>query len=131
MVAVTGMRTWTARRWAGPRGFTFIEIMVALAVLALSLTGLLGLRNRDLSAAALGHHLMEATLLANEKIAHVAAQGFPPVGLTEGDAESYHWMAGVSETPFGRVREVVVTVYWQEGGHREEVHLATYLFDGQ
>jgi general secretion pathway protein I len=113
-----------------PTGFTLIEVMVALAVLAIGFTGLLGLRNRDIATAAYASRLTDATLLANEKIVQTSVGDFPAVGVRTGGAEGYRWIEEVRPTPFDAIRELTVTVSWQEGGHEEEVHLTTYLFGG-
>lgn len=102
-------------------GFTLLEVMVALAILAVSLVVLLGLRNRDVQLRAYARDLTRATLLAREMAATVDKDGTPELGYVEGDFgidhPGYSWQRQV--TPFmaeligDRVREVRVSVIWR------------------
>jgi general secretion pathway protein I len=116
---MTRIALTTARpRPAG--GFTLLEVMVALAILAVSLLVLLGLRNRDVQLQAYARDLTRATLLAKEMAATIDAQGTPELGYVEGDfgvdQPGFSWQRQVS--PFmaefigDRVREVRVSVVW-------------------
>ena len=51
------------------RGFTLMEVLIALSILALALPILLGLRNFDLDLHARAKELTTATILAQEKLA--------------------------------------------------------------
>ena len=110
-----------------PAAFTLIEVMVALAIVAVALTALLGLRNRSLAMAAFAHHLTEATLLANARNADLSTRS--ETGTADGEAPPYRWIEEIRPTPLEGVREAVVTVLWQEGAHEEQVEITTYLFD--
>ena len=50
------------------RGFTLMEVLIALGILALALPILLGLRNWDLDLHARANELTTATILAQEKL---------------------------------------------------------------
>jgi len=103
------------------RGFTLLEVMVALAILAVSLVVLLGLRNRDVQLQAYARDLTRATLLAREMAATADKDGTPDLGFVEGDFGLDHpgfsWQRQV--TPFmseligDKVREVRVSVTWR------------------
>lgn len=113
------------------RGFTLIEMMVTLAVLAVSLVALLGLRNRTATLSAHARHITEATLLARKQIAETSLSGFPGLGIRHGNFSetAYLWREEVRQTPFDLVRELILTVYWNENAHKEEVRFTTYLFN--
>lgn len=108
----------------GARGFTLIEVMVALAILAVSLVVLLGLRNRDIQLQSYARDLTRATLLARQMAETVDAEGTPELGYVEGDfgadQPGFSWQRQV--TPFmsefigDRVREVRVSVIWGPTG---------------
>jgi len=115
----------------GTTALTLIEVMVALAIVAVALTALLGLRNRSLAMASFAHHLTEATLLANARITALSSGDVSVTGTTDGEAAPYRWIEEIRPTPLEGVREVVVTVLWQEGAHEEQVEITTYLFAAQ
>lgn len=101
-------------------GFTLLEVMVALAILAVSLVVLLGLRNRDVQLQAYARDLTRATLLARQMAAGIDLAGPPELGYQEGDfgedEPGFAWQRQV--TPFmsefigDRVHEVRVSVLW-------------------
>ncbi len=105
--------------------------MVALAVVAISFTVLLSLRNRDISLSGYARRMTEATLLAREKMTEAEMAGFPEMGESSGEfsaaptSATYRWVQTVVPTPFDFIREVKVAVLWEE---RERVELTTYLF---
>jgi len=101
-------------------GFTLLEVMIALAILAVALVALLGLRNRDVELQAYARDVTRATLVARQMALTVDADGTPEMGFTEGDfgtdRPGFAWKRQV--TPFmaeflgDRVREVRVSVLW-------------------
>lgn len=116
-------------------GFTLIEIMISLAVLAIALTVLLGLRNRDIALSAYTGHITEATLLARQKVAEISFAGFPDIGAREGDFgeehPGYKWKQEVKATPYDVVRELSVEILWREGGRDETVRFTTFVFNAK
>ena len=70
------------------RGFVLLDVLLALAVLAIALPVLLGLANRDLELLAHARALTTATLLAQEKLLETEVEGFPPVGQVMGDFQA-------------------------------------------
>ncbi len=115
------------------KGFTLIEIMVALSVLSISLVVLLGLRNRGISLAEKSRHIIEATLLARQKTTEISAQGFAGLGEEKGDfgdeSPQYSWRQTVIQTPVQEIRELLVQIVWKENNREETVDVTTYLFN--
>ena len=118
---------------ASKKGFTLIEIMVALSVLSISLVVLLGLRNRDIALSGRSRHLIEGTLLARQKVTEITAADFADLGEKKGDFgeefPNYAWRQMVSQTPFEAVRELLLQVVWKEKDVETSVDMTTYLFD--
>ena len=110
----------TRRGFTAAPGFTLLEVMIALAILAVALVALLGLRNRDVEMETYARDLTRATLVARQMALTVDAEGTPELGFTEGDfgadRPGYAWKRQVS--PFmadligDRVREVRISVLW-------------------
>ncbi|MFQ5544256.1 MAG: type II secretion system protein [Nitrospiria bacterium] len=123
----------TKRRNSGERGFTLLEIMVALALLSISLVILLGLRNRDVALSERARQITEATILARQRITAVSVAGFPDLGKSDGDFGEdfprYRWAQEIKQTFFEEVRELILSVRWKEGKREEEIQFTTYLFD--
>ncbi len=127
------------------KGFTLLEVMIALAILAIALPVLLGLRNRDVDLHLRARDLTAATLLAQEKLLEAELAGFLPLGEVSGDfkglplgfetavetgdrASGYRWKRIVSPTPLDLVREVRVQVLWPRGDSEEMIEVSTYVF---
>jgi general secretion pathway protein I len=118
---------------------------LALALLAIALPVLLGLRNFDLSLQAKAAELTAATLLVQEKLMEAELTGQYPVGETTGDflsiplgaqasaqtadrAIGYRWKRTISTTPLEMVREIRIKVSWFRGEIEESVEASTYVF---
>jgi general secretion pathway protein I len=129
------------------QGFTLLEVLLAVALLALALPVLLGLRNFDLDLHARAGELREATLLAQEKLLETELLGVYPIGEVSGDfqgsplgaqaairrtdrAVGYRWKRTISPTPLELIREVRVQVSWPRGAADETVEVSTYVFAG-
>jgi general secretion pathway protein I len=128
------------------RGFTLLEVLIALAILALSLPILLGLRNFDLDLHARAGDITTATMLAQEKLVEAELLPSFPIGETSGDfldtplgaqlsatdspqrAERFRWKRVITSTPLPAVREVKIQVIWPQGISDEIVEVSTYVF---
>ena len=127
------------------RGFTLLEVVIALAILALGLPILLGLRNFDLDLHARAADITAATMLAQEKLLEAELSTEFPVGDTGGDfrntppgvqssfgtqnrAERFRWRRLITTTPLPNIREVKIQVLWPQGATEELVEVSTYVF---
>ncbi|MEO5864317.1 MAG: type II secretion system protein [Nitrospiraceae bacterium] len=126
------------------RGFTLLEVLIALGILALALPILLGLRNWDLDLHARAKDLTTATILAQEKLVETELGPLLPFGETGGEflptplgsqatAEktnrplNYRWKRIVSPTPLPAVREIKIQVLWPRGETEETLEVSTYV----
>jgi general secretion pathway protein I len=127
------------------RGFTLLEVLIALGILALALPILLGLRNFDLDLHARAKELTAATILAQEKLIETELGPALPIGETGGEflptplgsqptatitsrPANYRWKRIVSPTPLQLVREVRIQVLWPRGVTDEMVEVSTYVY---
>lgn len=106
---------------AAPTGFTLVEVMVALAVIAFAFVGLLGLHGRNIKAIARDQSLTRATLLARELVSQIQFQvssgGLEDLSDSHGTFEGYpgfRWERVVVPTELEEVRQVVVRVVWDD-----------------
>jgi len=113
------------------RGFTLIEIMVALVILGSSLVVLLGLRNRGIAISSEANHVVVATLLAKEKIAQFSIEKDKKSEEQKGEFEDpykdYVWAITLNETPFPEMKEISLRVIWNEQNRQEHVLITTYI----
>lgn len=117
------------------RGFTLLEVMVALAVLATALIMLLHVRNQGIRLAEESRRLTEATLLASWRLGEIEAVGSLEVGERTGDFGNdypgYTWQVVIQEvgTPMlsRTFREVRVTVSWDPDRPQRSVTLVEYV----
>lgn len=128
-------------------GFTLLEVLLAVALLAIALPILLGLRNFDLDLQSRAADLTTATFLAQEKLLEAELSGVYPLGESSGDfqgialglpkttsvsdrAPGYRWKRLVLPTPLELIREVRIQVMWPRGNAEESVEVSTYVFSG-
>lgn len=130
------MRRADARRRApDTRGFSLLEVLVAVAVLGLALVSLLGLHVRNIDLIARDQRVTEATLLARALMTEVESGPFPDLGIERGDFEldypdrypDLRWEREVTPTPVPNVREVRVRVSRGEEESGDDVTLSYYV----
>jgi len=114
------MRTPTAL--ASRAGFTLLEVVVALAMLAVLLPTALGIVAIGLRAVKASSDTTGAVLLARRKLdelAHTAAS--PAAG--QGAAGAYRWTSEV--LPEERLLRLRVRVLWEQRGREQALELTT------
>ena len=109
----------------GNRGFTIIEVMVALAIVAFSLTAIAASMGQMIDAANAMRERTYASWIAQNKISEMRlANVIPEVTSTSGELDfagtEWAWRAVVSETGVENLFRVDVTVSYpgQEDGLR-------------
>ena len=127
------------------RGFTLMEVLIAMAILALAMPILLGLRNWDLNLQSRAVDITAATMLAQEKLIEAELSPVYPIGETTGDfrnpppgyqipgdiaerGERYRWKRIITTTPLTAVREVKIQILWEQGASDEVLEASTYVF---
>jgi general secretion pathway protein I len=123
------------RRPEDTRGFTLLEVLVAVAVLGLALVSLLGLHVRNIDLIARDERVTVATLLARALMTEVETGPFPDLGATDGNFEVDHpgrypdlrWQREVRTTQVPNVREVRVRVFRGEEESGDDVALTYYV----
>jgi general secretion pathway protein I len=117
-------------------GFTLLEVMVALAIIAGSLVVILHSHflSVNLANRAIGESL--ASLLAKEKMEETVKEGFPEEGEEEGvfkEHSHFRWrrtveQAELFEKEIDGLRRIVVTIFWFDGRDEHEFEVVNYLF---
>src|SRR4030067_1731293 len=121
----------TVRPGLGNSGFTLLEVMVALLIIATSFVVLLHTRNQSVTAADYAKRTTVATLLASERMSEIEQEDFPDTGEDSSnfgdDYPDYRWKTSVSDTAYENIREVKVDVMWGEGSSERSIGLVNYV----
>ena len=124
------------------RGFTLIEVLIALAITVIGLVPLLHLLTASILMTDSAWNLSQATLIGNTRLAEVVSQNDLEIGTERGSIENqdkdmvFEWQSKVTEafieelqeTNLADLRKVTVTVMWYEGQRSKQISLTTYVF---
>ncbi len=123
------------------RAFTFVEVIVALAIVSISLLALLRLHIISISMVDKAEITSQAVFLANEKIAEMLATGYPKEGTNSGTVEKnalrLDWKTEVTDLKLSQLdkadiaglRKISVVVNWKQGLGRKHLQMSTYVAD--
>jgi type II secretion system protein I len=101
------------------RGFTLLEVMVAVAFIGIAMMALLSLHQNNLNSVIQAQDLTRASMLAQQLMSTAEASRFPPPGWTRGDFsrdypgqyDYFRWEREVDVMPeFPDMRRVSVTI---------------------
>jgi general secretion pathway protein I len=113
------------------RGFTLIEMVVALAVLAVAMGALISGMGRYADSAAVLREKTVALWVAHNRLTELGLEpSWPEIGKSDGDVEmagaEWRWNVTVAETPDPRVRRVDIVVR-VKGAEVDSVALSSFL----
>ena len=125
------------------KAFTFIEVLVALAIASIALLGLLRLHLVSMATADAAQAMTQAVFLAQEKIAEVSVSDYPRQGTDSGAVETnglrFVWKTEIADVgprtvgslPLKGLRQVRSTVTWQRGADQKSVQMNTVVADSK
>ncbi|MBI4496068.1 MAG: prepilin-type N-terminal cleavage/methylation domain-containing protein [Deltaproteobacteria bacterium] len=124
-------KPWRSLRGRKAAGFTLLEVMIALSILAIVGVAYLRAQGTGLRLVEESGQLTLATLLAREKMAELEGVGFPEVGKTSGPGGSefpaFHWERRVTATELLSLRKAQVRVLWKDGRQERSLELLAYF----
>jgi len=116
-------------------GFTLLEVMIAVSIIAIVLVAVFGSQSQSLSLANDAKFNTTAALLAQGKMAEVEMENSLDMGATSGDFgedfPEYQWELRISEVPLTGtegleyIKQVDVIVHW---GDRDKRRYALRLY---
>jgi len=117
---------WTWRKNAD--GFTLLEVMVALAIIAFAVVTYVHSQNTSVALLNESSNVTVATLLADGRMVLLEGSNISGAVEREGafdDAEytSFRWKERVVATPLPNILEAHVEVSWDDGRGRRAVNL--------
>jgi type II secretion system protein I len=119
-------------------GFTLLEVMVAVSIMAMVLVTLLGLKNRSMQDVMSAEHITTATMLAKREIVKTITTNPLKKWMPdeqegdfagEEDFSGYAWKKKISLIPISNdvfITEIRVAILWKEGDRQETVELVDY-----
>lgn len=116
-------------RIVSAKGFTLVEVLVALAIFSIAFTGFVSLLTSVLHANAQAKRRTEAATFAQDKLEELRQSATPTAGSdsitpTGGSPYSRTWTVGAG--PTAALRTVTVTVTWTDY-YAQTVQLSTIV----
>lgn len=113
-------------------GFTLIEVLVALVLLAIALTAMIKTASENTYNTAVLRDKYLASLVATNKINEIrASRALPKTGSTNGNIElakqDWHWIIKVDNTADKSLRKLTIDVSLEHEKDRIIYQLTSYL----
>ena len=97
-----------------PGGFTLLEVMIAMAILAIALVAVYQSQSQSISMAGSSRFLTTASLLAQSRMAEIDAADPREVAAGNGDFgdafPDYQWQVEIGETEIDLLKKIILTV---------------------
>lgn len=114
------------------RGFTLVEVLVALAVLAIALAAVMRAMAQAVdTTVSLRDHSVALWVAQNRLTEHEMRQDWPAADTIDGEAEmggeKWYWREQVSTTPEPKIRRIEITVRRTADSKDTRARLVGYL----
>ena len=129
------------RFWQNEKGFSLLEVVVALAILAGGFLVVLNLFSGSVRSVDFSGQYLKGVTLANSKINELEMLNFEPDELSGNfkNEESYRWEVDISpydsdlnnEESGIQLQKILLKVLWNDDGHTRNIELATLRLEGQ
>ena len=123
------------------KGFTLLEIIAAITILAVGILTLVQMFSGSINQATQAERYLNGVYLAQQKFSQLELDNFQS-DTTEGSFESldnYHWQLEILpyESPLNneeariKIEKVSLRVYWEDGNQEKEVQLVSLKTQGE
>ena len=113
------------------RGFTLLEVMIALAIVSIALVVMLGLTQRNILVSDRLHQMTRATLLAKQLMAEIesgtATDRSQNQGIFPAPNQRFNWRTSYTPTPISGIEQLDLSVVWGKENNNELVTLTSFL----
>ena len=100
---------------AADRGFTLLEVMIAMSILAIGLVAVFQMQSQSVSMSSESRFLTTAALLAQSKMAEVESvkqmENRAQTGDFSPDYAEYGWSVAVTDTQIAKLKRIEVNVF--------------------
>ena len=121
-------------------GFSLLEVIVALAIMAMGFITVLQLFSGSIRSVSLSEQYLKGTTLAHSKLGELEVNNYSVTDLegTFPDEKNYRWQLQISPhtSPLNskenniQLSEVILNVLWEEAGKTRDIELSTLKVDG-
>jgi len=121
-------------------GFSLLEVIVALAIMATGFVTVLQLFSGSIRSVGLSEQYLKGTTLAHSKLGELEVNNYSVTELegTFPDEKNYQWQLQISPhtSPLNskenniQLSEVTLNVLWEEAGKTRDIELSTLKVDG-
>lgn len=129
---MSGTRSFHSCR--GGRGFTLVEVLATMALVAIVIPSVMQGFSVSMDAAGRARHLAQATSLAHSKMSELVAAAQWSNGIYSGnfdDWPEYRWEATLDDFDQGlQLEELDVTVFWKQLNGERSVTVTTLVYTG-
>ena len=123
------MNRWLIKR-AGNKGFTLVEVLIAIVVLSVALLALAGLQIVSIRSNSFGNHMTEAVTLAKDVMEEMKDTQWEQI---QGSTDNPEGASGIiyrrvcSVTTSDEIKTVTVRVTWTWNEENHQVALVTRI----
>jgi general secretion pathway protein I len=114
------------------RGFTLVEVLASVAILAIVVPFVMNGASLATSTASVARHQAEASTLGEAKLADMVVEDtWETEGTTGTFAPAYpqyRWTLQTQQRSEADVMELMLTVTWQERGRDQSLNLSTMVY---
>ena len=111
-------------------GFTLLEIMVALSIIAISLVVILHSHSLSIERANKAKNILISSILAQRKMAETELVEFSALDNAQGHFEEYpqfSWQRMVYRTPMEDLKKIVLLVSWEDADSATSTELINFI----
>jgi len=113
------------------RGLTLLEMLVAMAILAVGIVGVLRVFSSSIVTSKAAESYSLAATLADQAAAELERQRSLSPGTLSGEFENvgpgYTWQAEIGSAEAGGLQRVRIAVFWETGSRRRHFEMVTYM----